>query len=284
VSTTTVAVESLDQGAHACSVLDSDRGARAVLRTYIRQGLQSDRRVICFLEPRTIRSLFDGPGAALVEAARRGQLLVRDSAEVYLDGGPIDPDRMLSALSRTVDDALGDGFAGVSIAEDVNWPGQMSGVERLVEYERQVDEVLAERPAHALCLYDWRRLPDDLLDEALATHRYVAGKLPVPSPSRFRVLPQPDGSFRLAGELDIAEADLLAEVLDRSSSGADQVDLDLGDLRFIDVAGMRALCRPALRGTARVVLHRPGRLVRKVLELLDVEGIPGVLVHDTEDG
>jgi anti-sigma B factor antagonist len=78
----------------------------------------------------------------------------------------------------------------------------------------------------------------------------------------------------LAGELDVAGAPLVQEhLLDAAQSGVPEVVCDLGDLAYLDSAGISVLisARKRLKATGRdLVLCRPSERVRKVLEVSGV--------------
>lgn len=85
----------------------------------------------------------------------------------------------------------------------------------------------------------------------------------------------PDCTFiTLRGELDLASAPILAEVVDRSLPHADgMVVFDLASLDFVDLAGTRSLVHAVTRArsTGRMAIALcPSRPVERVLRLLDV--------------
>lgn len=78
----------------------------------------------------------------------------------------------------------------------------------------------------------------------------------------------------LRGELDLASAPMLAEVVDYSLPHADgMVVFDLTSLDFVDLAGTRSLVHAVTRArsTGRMAIALfPSRPVERVLRLLDV--------------
>jgi anti-sigma B factor antagonist len=77
----------------------------------------------------------------------------------------------------------------------------------------------------------------------------------------------------LAGELDLATADRLAEALAEPGDG-DQVVLDIGELRFIDSAGLGVLARAAVRlgeRGVRIRLARPSATLRRMVEVTGLQ-------------
>jgi len=77
-------------------------------------------------------------------------------------------------------------------------------------------------------------------------------------------------TYRLSGELDLLNADQLAERLEPDSMEQGDLILDLTDLAFIDSSGIRVLLRTAdrLQGRGRLVLRSPSRQVQVVLSLV----------------
>jgi ABC-type transporter Mla MlaB component len=79
-------------------------------------------------------------------------------------------------------------------------------------------------------------------------------------------------ALRLAGELDLGAAPILTDVLCARCRGS--LALDLADLRFVDVAGMRALRgRPGERSIAIVAASTA---VRRLSDLMGWDTDPGV--------
>lgn len=85
---------------------------------------------------------------------------------------------------------------------------------------------------------------------------------------------------QIAGSVDLDEADLFAEQLDRVVAGADCiVVLDLAEMSFIGSAGLGALVsahKRAGREGREIRLARPNSIVRKVLEATRLNRIMGV--------
>jgi anti-anti-sigma factor len=103
----------------------------------------------------------------------------------------------------------------------------------------------------------------------------------------FKVAPgQQPRTFRLEGELDVAETEAFLEgVGDVSGSG--DVVLELGDLAFIDSSGVRALLVLAdrLRPDDVLVLRNAGPAVQRVFDLVALEATrPAIRIDKpTED-
>jgi anti-anti-sigma factor len=86
--------------------------------------------------------------------------------------------------------------------------------------------------------------------------------------------------FRLAGELDIAGEAALTRALAAETGCAGDLTLDLSALTFIDSVGVQALIKAAedLQEDGRLILQAPGKIVRKVFELMRLDTVPNVQV------
>ena len=92
-------------------------------------------------------------------------------------------------------------------------------------------------------------------------------------------------SIRLAGELDMSTAAQLDEVVGTAVEHGGAITIDLSDLTFMDSTGIGVFLRAAvsLRGRGCLILHGEQDRVRRVLDLVRVDGsIPNLhrVPHD----
>ena len=87
--------------------------------------------------------------------------------------------------------------------------------------------------------------------------------------------------FRLAGELDMATADDLSQLLRNPTEGDGSLQLDFSGVSFMDSSGLRALLEAATRrnGSGPVVVMNPSPQVRRVLDISIPGGTPGLEVR-----
>jgi anti-anti-sigma factor len=77
-------------------------------------------------------------------------------------------------------------------------------------------------------------------------------------------------TVRLAGEVDCASAAIAHLALERAGSDAIEIVLDVSRVSFLDASGLRFLLSAQQRaraGNRRLVIRRPSRTVRRMLEL-----------------
>ena len=90
----------------------------------------------------------------------------------------------------------------------------------------------------------------------------------------------PDAGLALRGELDLATAGRLLEVAQTLPSGCD-VRLDVSELHFADSSGIRAMLEVVQTiKPCTLILVRPTRSVRRVLELLGVDQGAGIVLTE----
>lgn len=97
---------------------------------------------------------------------------------------------------------------------------------------------------------------------------------------QLEITPTDDG-YRLEGELDMATAAGLTELLRAAADENDPVVLDFSGVSFMDSSGLRALLEGAglPNGSGPVVIVNPSPQVRRVLDISIPDGIPGLEVR-----
>lgn len=88
----------------------------------------------------------------------------------------------------------------------------------------------------------------------------------------------------LAGELDLATAHILESALDRHCGEHDvagDLTLDLSGLDFMDSTGIKLIIAAArrLEGRGCLILRSPASAIQRVLELVQIDRVPGVKVQ-----
>jgi anti-anti-sigma factor len=90
-----------------------------------------------------------------------------------------------------------------------------------------------------------------------------------------------DTGYRLEGELDMATAGELTELLHAAADSDDPVVLDFSGVSFMDSSGLRALLEGAglPNGSGPLVILNPTAQVRRVLDISIPDGMPGLEVR-----
>jgi ABC-type transporter Mla MlaB component len=270
-------------GEHACCRFAQSDDRRRLALAFVRTSLDRGHRVI-YLSGEDDATRFVADLAAVDDrvdgALERGQLEVRPAPDANIPDGTFDRERMRNALRDEHARALADGYPALSMAEDMSWAlGLAPGLDQLVTYEHEVTTMIeADVTLAFLCIYDHGRFAAGTLAELADSHGVdVSPELAqvgrVGYLAAARVWPGP--TLRLCGELDFGCAEALAEMLDAHYHGT--LRLDLADLGYVDVAGLRAL-----RGKTgqRLTISSASEQVRRLLGLLGWDTDPGIEIAE----
>ena len=97
---------------------------------------------------------------------------------------------------------------------------------------------------------------------------------------QLQIAPTEEG-FRLEGELDMATADDLSQLLRSAASHGGPIVLDFSGIAFMDSSGLRAILEAAAtqNDNGGVVILNPSAQVRRVLDISIPGGTPGLEVR-----
>jgi ABC-type transporter Mla MlaB component len=269
-------------GEHACCRFAQADDRERLAAAFVRDGLRRGHKVVYLCDRDEVHDLvarLTSSDDQVEPALARGQLDVRAGQDHYAPGGTFDADQALDRIRSEHSRALVQGYSGLSMTGEMGTAlcgaGESGG---LADFERRIsgdDDVTRV----VLCQYDHRRFPTGALTEAAAVHAVDAAP-ELAAIGRDGCLAaavvRASGTIRLAGELDYGCAKALADVLDGHFHGP--LRLDLADLSYIDVAGMRAL-----RGHKRqhLTIAAASESVRRLLGLLAWDTEPGIEIVAT---
>lgn len=267
--------EGADCGVHICYIADERSTSARFLDSFAQSGLAKGERVLWLLDSRG-----SGPLGGLPDGARQGgdgaalgPVEVADSESAYLEGGSFDADRMLERYSEAVQTSRDAGFTGLRVIADVSWLAHHpSEIEEFAAYEARVNELFDQGGFAAVCRYDPTRLPIDWLRAIRDAHPLQAqpgGDTRI-SAGIFQVGPADDGGIAISGEIDYSNAAQVRALLAEHLIDVGDVRVDASRLRFVDVAGARALLDAALGmgGGRRLILRDAPHSLRVVLGVM----------------
>jgi ABC-type transporter Mla MlaB component len=93
---------------------------------------------------------------------------------------------------------------------------------------------------------------------------------------RITQIPGPGSGYALTGEIDEAAFPALARRLGEICTDLDEVHLNLANLDYIDLAGLRIIVGLADSGRRGVVLHQVPPHLRAILSIVGWDTAPGV--------
>lgn len=96
----------------------------------------------------------------------------------------------------------------------------------------------------------------------------------------FAVRADPEGVLWLAGEFDLAAIDAFQAAVDAVPDAQAELVLDLSELTFLDSTGIRAFLVVAGQVSGGLILRRPTQTVRRVLDLVGIDGHLGIRIEE----
>jgi ABC-type transporter Mla MlaB component len=265
-------------GEHACSRVTLTEDRERVSMAFIADALARRHKVVYVRDCQDSDGAVD-PAASLREtfpdALAHGQLQVLAAEEVYTPDGTFDIERMLAWASSQRRLAIADGWAGMSVTGDMTTLHEVPGGELVPEYEGRIGEV---GEFTLLCQYDHRHCTTGTLAAVASQHHVDIGP-ELASIGRTgcvaAALVSPGRTLRISGELDFNCAAAVGETIDAHFHGP--LRLDLADLQFIDVAGIRALRGRTHQAITIVDASPPAR---RLMELVAWDTDPAIEILD----
>ena len=160
---------------HVCAFFNSREQEYDVLNPFFKEAVDQGEKNLHIVDPALIddhraRLAASGIDAQGCEACGQLQLLPWD--EAYLDeSGKFDKDRMLAAVDHLTGTGREAGYSRLRIMGNMNWVfGDIPGSSDVIEYEAEVNEVLARNRQPAVCVYDMAKLSGGLMMDLLRTH------------------------------------------------------------------------------------------------------------------
>jgi len=277
-------------GDHLCLPFTSDDEQREILTAYIVDGLSRGERVIYYAdrtEPALIGSWLADSGVEISRMLAEGRLEIRPVDNNYLFSGRFEPDIVITTLWVEVRRTRDAGYPGLRISGEMSSELRpVADEQALVEYESRLSRVFDSRELAAICQYDQRLYDDAAVTGMIACHPRVVQIDPLHDDQRLRILPTytPRG-LRAVGTVDVLTVGALAGTLAAACRWAERdLHLDLAELEFIDVAGVRAIVRSAreLAPERRLVVHGLAPRLRRVFRIVGWDRTPGL--HFAEEG
>ncbi|TQN42671.1 anti-sigma regulatory factor (Ser/Thr protein kinase) [Blastococcus colisei] len=148
---------------HDALLFDSTAQLVDVALPYMREGLAAGEAVVIATSPETASVLRDAVGGdSLVHVVERG--------DVYRARTPT----AITTFRRLAEQRTAEGVPGVRVVGQVNFGETERDWLEWQRYESVINEALADWPLRGLCVFDRRRLPEQVLESAVQTHSYLA--------------------------------------------------------------------------------------------------------------
>jgi hypothetical protein len=160
---------------HICAFFDSRAQEYDVLVPFYQEAVAQGEKNLHLLEDTRLvehREELARHGIDVPHCEACGQLELRPWRGNYLDRhGRFDREQMLTRLRSVCSEAAEAGFPRVRLMGDMDWVfGEAVHLDEILEYEAEVNSVLAEMRQPAVCVYDIARLTGSMMMDLLRTH------------------------------------------------------------------------------------------------------------------
>ena len=160
---------------HICAFFSSREEEYEILNPFFRQAMDNGEKNLHIVDPELIEDHCKRLAASGIDThhcQECGQLAVVPWQAAYFDeNGRFDKERMLATVDRLTGAGRDSGFSGLRIMGNMDWVfNDTPAAEELIEYEAQVNEVLARNRQPAVCVYDMAKLSGSMVMDLLRTH------------------------------------------------------------------------------------------------------------------
>jgi PAS domain S-box-containing protein len=171
------ALEQLGPHDHFCSIYESPQEHYAVAIPFIQIGLDRGEKCIYIADDGSVgdvRQAMESEGIDVDRATTSKALVLATKEQAYLEHGSFHPDWMFTFWKEATQLAMSEGFSALRATGETEWVLRGGrGLERWMEYESRLTHTLSESNCSALCQYNRRLFPPELILDVIRTHPMV---------------------------------------------------------------------------------------------------------------
>jgi PAS domain-containing protein len=171
------ALEQLGPHDHFCSIYESPQEHYAVAIPFIRIGLDRGEKCIYIADDGRVddvRQAMQSEGIDVERAIASKALVLTTKEQAYLEHGSFHPDWMFTFCQEATQLAMSEGFSALRATGETEWVVRSTlGLERWIEYESRLTHSLSQSNCVALCQYNRRLFPPELILDVIRAHPVV---------------------------------------------------------------------------------------------------------------
>src|SRR2546428_1677253 len=171
------ALEQLGPHDHLCSIYESPQEHYAVAIPFIRIGLDRGEKCIYIADDGTVGDVRQAMQSERIDVDRAiasKSLVLATKEQAYLRHGSFNPDWMFTFWEEATQSAMSEGFSALRATGETEWVVRGArGLERWMEYESRLTHAVSENNCSALCQYNRRLFPPELILDVIRTHPVV---------------------------------------------------------------------------------------------------------------
>ena len=170
-------LEQLGPHDHFCSIYENPEEHYAVAIPFMQMGLERGEKCIYIADDGTtedVRQRMRSEGIDVERATEANALVVAGKEQAYRKHGSFDPDWMFTFWKEATDSAMSEGFSALRVTGETEWVVRGGhGLERWMEYESRFTHALSKHNCSALCQYNRRHFPPEVILDVIRTHPVV---------------------------------------------------------------------------------------------------------------
>ena len=171
------ALEQLGPHDHLCSIYENQQEHLAVAISFIQVGLSRGEKCVCIADDeklRDIREALQAQGMDVDCAVASKSLVWATKEQAYLKRGSLELDWIVSFWEEATELAISEGFSALRAIDEREWVLEGAlGFEHWMKYESRLTHSLSQSKCLALCQYNRRLFPPELILEVIRTHPIV---------------------------------------------------------------------------------------------------------------
>jgi DNA-binding CsgD family transcriptional regulator len=169
-------MDEIRPGTHVCALYSGPAERDSLLFPFLREGLREGDKCLCLLDDAEPASVRDRVASRQNCYSRREseQLEVDRASDVYRRSGRFSVEQMRSFLSGRLTQAAESRFPLLRAVGEMSWVlPQPEAAEDFFIYESAVNQIIEDKAAVFMCLYDLQRCGVSTLVDVLKTHPKV---------------------------------------------------------------------------------------------------------------
>lgn len=274
-------------GSHSIAQYNNNEAFGIALDSFLSEGLSNNVKLLYLgteSDFTVLKRILHGRESSIDELIQAKSLELVETSQSYLKQGTFDPDSLIMFLEKAVLDAVKEGFEGLCVAGK-GTPILESGtrLEKLLEYEASVNDLVEEFPIVATCLYNTARMDRKNVLEISRLHPHVLRMGEFSMNDDYYTAPERAVEFDIASRLDICRgtADSLLQMFKVKSIYVEAHEDNVSRLAvaIADEMGLDSLTKACIEMAGKIhdvgmislfldMVSRPGPLQSFELKLL----------------
>lgn len=171
------ALERLKAGDHLCLIYENAEEQLSAAIPFMRIGLERGEKCVYIADDNTAGAVLEAMTREEIDTGdviRSGAFTIASKKDAYLKQGRFDPEWMINFLKEATQSAVAEGYSALRVTGEMTWAlGGDPGSERLIEYEARLNDFFPESRALAICQYNKKRFPAQIILDVIKTHPLV---------------------------------------------------------------------------------------------------------------